>query len=111
MIGVEQEQLLAAIRRIVREEVAEAKREKPPPLRVAPSMLTVAQVAERTGFKAPTITEWCRSGKLASKKVGGRYRVALEDLERFIAAGDKPAEAAEPELDARRILATVRGGK
>jgi excisionase family DNA binding protein len=44
-------------------------------------MLTVPQVAKRTGRNPETIRRWIREGKLRASKVGTQHVIEEEDLE------------------------------
>jgi len=46
-----------------------------------PELLTVREVAERVGVSRRTVYEWLRSGELAGRKFGGRWRVPASALD------------------------------
>ncbi|MGH2855513.1 MAG: helix-turn-helix domain-containing protein, partial [Solirubrobacteraceae bacterium] len=47
----------------------------------ATTMLTVPQVAKRTGRNPETIRRWIRQGKLRASKVGTQHVIEERDLE------------------------------
>lgn len=47
-------------------------------------MLSVSEVAKRLGVSAEAVKRRIRAGELVAYKVGGLYRVAEEDLKRFL---------------------------
>ena len=52
-------------------------------------MLTVPEVARRTGRNPETVRRWIREGRLRADKVGTQHVVNEEDLEAFLEeAGD-----------------------
>ncbi|MGH2747369.1 MAG: helix-turn-helix domain-containing protein [Actinomycetota bacterium] len=56
-------------------------------------MLTVPEVAKRTGRNAETIRRWIREGKLRARKVGTQHVIEEEDLESLLDDGLLPAPA------------------
>lgn len=50
-----------------------------------PELLTLQEAAERLSVHYMTAYRWVRKGDLPAFKTGGRLRVRLEDLERFLA--------------------------
>jgi excisionase family DNA binding protein len=46
-------------------------------------MLTVPQVARRTGRNPETIRRWIRQGKLRAKKIGTQHVIEESDLEQL----------------------------
>lgn len=50
-------------------------------------LLSLQQVAERSGFAVPTLRAWARRGVLPIIKLGGRVRVDAADFERLVDAG------------------------
>ena len=57
-------------------------------------MLTVHDVARRTGRNPETIRRWIRTGRLRARKVGTRHLIEENDLE---AATERPQSAGVPE--------------
>jgi excisionase family DNA binding protein len=51
------------------------------------TFLTPDEVAHELRLNRRTIIAWLQKGKLPGVKVGGRWRVTREDLDRFIAEG------------------------
>lgn len=47
-------------------------------------MLTTGEVAKRLGVTDRTIRNWIESGRLKGFRFGNSYRIAEEDLEKFI---------------------------
>jgi excisionase family DNA binding protein len=62
------------------------------------ALLTTAQVAEMLQAKPKAVCAWIRSGQLAARKRGRRYLVARADVERFLAASQRPAGVAEHDV-------------
>lgn len=58
-----------------------------------PRWMTVQEVAELFRVNEETVRRWIRGGDLAVLDLGGKagYRIAHEDLEKFIAARHGPA--------------------
>jgi excisionase family DNA binding protein len=52
---------------------------------------SVKVVAFKTGAAERTVRGWLASRKLGCIKIGGRVRIPRDELERFIAAGARPA--------------------
>jgi excisionase family DNA binding protein len=53
-------------------------------------MYSLDQVAERLGLHVRTVRAYVRTGRLRAIRLGKQYRVAREDLESIIGAGDSP---------------------
>ncbi len=51
---------------------------------MAEELLTVKDVAKRLGIHAQTVKVYIRSGQLRAISLGGHYRIALSDLQRFL---------------------------
>jgi len=47
-------------------------------------LMTVNEVAELLKVQEETIRNWLRSGKLKGVKLGNRWRVTTNDLEKFL---------------------------
>ncbi len=56
-------------------------------IRDLPSLLTIAQVAERLVLNEWTVRKMLRSGELKAYKIRNRWRVKLSDLDEFIEQG------------------------
>lgn len=54
-------------------------------------LLTIAQLSEMTGLSRSWWRQAIAHGLLASVKLGGALRVRADELERFIAARERPA--------------------
>ena len=58
-------------------------------------LLDVAEAAAMLGLKSPrTLYKWAYAGRIPSVKIGKLLRFRRSDLERLIAAGERPAFAA-----------------
>jgi excisionase family DNA binding protein len=53
--------------------------------------LTLDEVASETRAKKRTVRDWLSERKLGCVKIGGRVRVPRAELDRFLAAGARPA--------------------
>jgi excisionase family DNA binding protein len=49
------------------------------------SLLTIAEVADRTGFSAVTLYRWARTGQIPSKKFGRSVRFESRAVDAWIA--------------------------
>jgi excisionase family DNA binding protein len=47
-------------------------------------MLTVPEVASRTGRDAETVRRWIRSGKLRARKIGTQHLIEESDLDQML---------------------------
>ena len=70
-----------------------------PERRTAPQLpdrlLDVQEAAALLGLKSPrTLYKWAYAGRIASVKIGKLLRFRYSDLDRLIAAGERPAFAA-----------------
>jgi len=81
-------------------------------------MLTVPEVARRTGKNPETIRRWIREGKLRATKVGTQHVVDEVDLEAFGSDEELPAPATwtttatgEPMPNVVRALRLARSGR
>jgi acetyl-CoA/propionyl-CoA carboxylase biotin carboxyl carrier protein len=70
-----------------------------------PEELTPRQAAARIGATTRSIQRWIASGKLPARRVGGRWRVAIDALDAFSRATAAPA--AETPSKPRRPIRTV----
>ncbi|HEY41526.1 MAG TPA: helix-turn-helix domain-containing protein [Dehalococcoidia bacterium] len=51
------------------------------------ALISTGEASLETGIEQPTITSWCRTGKLKCWVTpGGHYRLRLSDLQNFIEA-------------------------
>jgi excisionase family DNA binding protein len=58
------------------------------------NLLTTGQAAELCAVTPDTVLKWVKKGKLpATRTAGGHYRIALPDLEPFMAGFGQPGEA------------------
>jgi acetyl-CoA/propionyl-CoA carboxylase biotin carboxyl carrier protein len=53
--------------------------------------LSPSQAAARIGATTRSVQRWIVTGRLAARRVGGRWRVASDALDAFVANGAKPA--------------------
>jgi putative resolvase len=53
---------------------------------------TVEEVAERLKVSHMTVYRWIKAGKLGAYKIGGEFRLAEGDIERFLQARRVRAE-------------------
>lgn len=53
-----------------------------------PRMYSLDQVAERLGLHVRTVRAYVRSGRLKAIRIGKQYRVAREELESIVGAGN-----------------------
>ena len=59
---------------------------------MADTLLTLEEVADILRVKKSTVKRYIALGNLEAVRVGGRYRVRQEALERYIARNIKPEE-------------------
>jgi excisionase family DNA binding protein len=57
--------------------------------------LTPEEVAIRLGVHPKNVRVWCRTGKLKCTRVGGRWKIAPEDLALFLKPIEKPTKKKE----------------
>ena len=66
----------------------------PSPSGLADRLLDVHEAAALLGLKSPrTLYKWAYAGRIPSVKIGRLTRFRVSDLERLIAAGERPAFA------------------
>ena len=53
------------------------------PVAVRPTYLTTEDIAERYGVNEDTARRWIRQKRLPAIRIGGAYRVRLDDLQRL----------------------------
>jgi len=79
---------------------------------------TIEEVADRLQVSDQTIRRWIKSGRLPAYKPGREWRIAADDLERFLEARSSPKATAPPSLaleeewrstELGRLLAYARG--
>ncbi len=83
-----------------------------------PEELTPRQAAERIGATTRSVQRWIAQGSLPARRVGGRWRVASDAIDAFVAeqAGGFPdpiaaATAAAPAIDPIRTLFVANRGE
>lgn len=83
----------------------------------SPELLTLQQAAEWLNVHYMTAYRWVRRGDLPAFKTGGRLRVRVMDLERFLAErqidlamNDRPTSATEWGLHRERLIAHLLAG-
>jgi excisionase family DNA binding protein len=59
---------------------------------VEETYFTVEEVAERLKVSHMTVYRWIKAGKLGAYKIGGEFRLAEGDIERFLQARRVRAE-------------------
>jgi len=59
---------------------------------------TIEEVADRLQVSDQTIRRWIKSGRLPAYKPGREWRIATDDLERFLEARSSPKATAPPSL-------------
>ncbi len=72
-----------------------------------PEELSPSQAAVRIGTTTRSVQRWIAAGRLPARRVGGRWRVASDALDAFVAA-DAPADGASP-ASIRRLFIANRG--
>lgn len=87
------EQLLEAIRPVIRHEVNQVKAMTPPAPAAEEELLTVRQAAALLDVCVATIHEWKRRGLLTYQKVGGRTYLRRSDI---LAVGTQHQRATKP---------------
>jgi excisionase family DNA binding protein len=63
----------------------------------APELLTVSQAAEALSATSQTIRNWIRSGRLRAVRIGNRFLIPTEEVERM--RGDVPSPTGESPWD------------
>lgn len=66
-------------------------------------LLTIAQVAERLALSKTGVRDLCRKGQIPYIPIGRTWRVAVEDLEAFLAARRQEAAKRAAEARATRL--------
>jgi excisionase family DNA binding protein len=59
-----------------------------------PRFYSLDQVAERLGLHVRTVRAYVRAGRLKAIRIGKQYRVAREELEAIVGAGNSPEAVA-----------------
>jgi hypothetical protein len=91
--GFTLEQLLEAMRPVIRHEVSQVKTTAPPAPTAEEELLTVRQAATLLDVCVATIHEWKRRGLLAYQKIGGRTYLRRSDI---LAVGTQHRRANKP---------------
>jgi hypothetical protein len=91
--GFTLEQLLEAMRPVIRHEVNQVKATVSPALAAEEELLTVRQAAALLDVCVATIHEWKRRGLLVYQKVGGRTYLRRSDI---LAVGTQHRRATKP---------------
>jgi acetyl-CoA/propionyl-CoA carboxylase biotin carboxyl carrier protein len=72
--------------------------------------LSTSQTAARVGTTTRTVQRWIAGGQLPARRVGGRWRVALDAIDAFVAlAGAGAIHAASPVSPIRTLFIANRG--
>jgi excisionase family DNA binding protein len=91
--GFTLDQLLEAMRPVIRHELAQAQQVAPTVATPADDLLTVQQAAELLDVCVATIHEWKRRGILGSRKIGGRVYLNRAQV---LTAGIQQQRTAKP---------------
>ena len=82
---------------------------------MAPEELSPSQAARRIGTTTRSVQRWIANGSLPGRRVGGRWRVASDALDAFMARGapgEAPGEVtAEPTIRRIRHLFVANRGE
>jgi len=87
------EQLLDAMRPMIRHELAQVQPVMSPAQPLAEELLTVQQAAQLLDVSVATVHEWKRRGVLTYRKVGGRVYLGRADV---LAAGTREQRTVKP---------------
>lgn len=72
--------------------------------------LTVSDAAERLGVAYSTLKQWIYNGAVrTTRTAGGHHRIADSEIERLLAAQDRPATRALPRRDGAPIIVSISG--
>lgn len=63
------------------------------------ALLTTAQVSKRLQVEVATVSRWLRAGDLTGHKAGRTWRIATEDLERFVEGRVRKAGGSGPRVE------------
>jgi excisionase family DNA binding protein len=55
-------------------------------------MLTTQQFADSAGVSKNTVSKWLREGKIEGRKLGGKWTVPVDELQKVASPGASPAE-------------------
>jgi excisionase family DNA binding protein len=91
--GFTLEQLLEAMRPVIRHELAQSQQITLTTAAPADDLLTVQQAAKLLNVCVATIHEWKRRGVLAYRKIGGRAYINRVDV---LAAGTQQQRTTKP---------------
>lgn len=56
-------------------------------------LFSVHETASLLGLHAKTVERWCRQGEIAAVRLGTRWRVSAQELERIAREGVPPARS------------------
>jgi 3-methylcrotonyl-CoA carboxylase alpha subunit len=71
--------------------------------------LSPSAAAARIGATTRSVQRWIATGRLPARRVGGRWRVASDALDAFVAAGERPTETIAAPDTIRRLFVANRG--
>jgi excisionase family DNA binding protein len=91
--GFTLEQLLEAMRPVIRHELFQSQQAVPTAAAPADDLLTVRQAAELLNVCVATVHEWKRRGMLVYRKIGGRVYLNRIDV---LAAGTQQQRTVKP---------------
>jgi molybdopterin-binding protein len=72
--------------------------------------LTVSDAAERLGVTYSTLKQWIYKGAVrTTRTAGGHHRIADSEIERLLAAQDRPATRRQPRPAGTPIIVSISG--
>jgi len=72
--------------------------------------LTVSEAAERLGVAYSTLKQWIYGGAIrTTRTAGGHHRIAESEIERLLAAQDRPASRRPPPRVEAPIIVSISG--
>ncbi len=72
--------------------------------------LSPSQAAARIGTTTRTVQRWIGTGRLPARRVGGRWRVAIDAIDALVAASEPPkADRGQPPNPIRALFIANRG--
>jgi excisionase family DNA binding protein len=74
---------------------------------MAQTLYSIDQVAERLGLHVRTVRGYVRGGRLKALRVGKSYRIAHEDLERFLGRTVEPPAAQTARRDRHMEVSSI----
>src|SRR6187397_375837 len=71
--------------------------------------LSPSQAAARIGATTRSVQRWIASGRLPARRVGGRWRVASDAIDAFVAVGATATVGPAPTTPIRTVFIANRG--